>query len=376
MDIHVEEVKNKKQLKQFVLFQNALYKNNPYYVPSLYFDEVNTLDPEKNPACEFCDTRYFLAYKGKKIVGRIAGIINNRYIEIWKNKYARFGWVDFIEDPAVAEALFNAVEIWAKEQGMSGMQGPLGFTDFDKEGLLVEGFNVLGTLPTIYNHPYYPEYIESMGYIKEIDWVEYKIKIPNELQPDILRIANIAERRLKLKVVHLKKAKDVLPYAKKIFELLNDGYRQLFGFVPLTDAQVQAYTKQYFSFVNPDFLQVVVDSKNELAAIAITMPSLSKALQKSKGRLFPFGFMRLLRAIKHNDAVDLYLITVRKDLQGKGVNAILMREVQDACLKYGVKYVYTAPELETNINVRGQWKYYENEQDKRRRCYIKLFNKA
>ena len=373
MEIRIEEVKTKRQLKQFILFPNALYKNNPYWVPSLYFDEVSTLDPKKNPAFEFCRTRYFLAYKGTKIAGRIAGIINDRYIEIWKNKYARFGWIDFIEDFSVAKALFKAVEAWAKEQGMEGIQGPMGFTDFDKEGLLIEGFNELGTLPTIYNHPYYPQYLEREGYTKEVDWVEYKIKIPAQLQPDILRIANIAERRLKLKVVHLKKAKDVLPYAEDIFKLLNDGYKHLFGFVPLTGRQIQAYTKQYFSFINPDFIQVVVDSKNELAAIAITMPSLSKALQKSKGKLLPFGFMRLLRAIKHNDAADLYLITVRQDLQGKGVNAILMRETQSACLKYGIKYVYTAPELETNTNVRGQWKYYENEQNKRRRCYARVF---
>lgn len=372
VDIHIEEVKTKKQLKQFIVFPDTLYRNNPYWVPSLYFDEINTLDPKKNPAFEFCKARYFLAFRGKEIVGRIAGIINDRYIELWKNKYARFGWVDFIEDFSVAEALFNTVETWAKERGMTGIQGPLGFTDFDKEGMLVEGFNETGTLPTIYNYPYYPGYLERIGYVKETDWVEYRIKIPGEVQPDILRIANIAERRLKLKVVHLKRSKDLLPYAKKIFKLLNDGYKNLFGFVPLTDIQIQAYIRQYFSFVNPDFIQVVVDSNNELAAIGITMPSLSKALQKSKGKLFPFGFIRLLRAIKHNDLVDLYLITVRQDLQGKGVNAILMREAQTACIKYGVKTVYACPELETNMNVRGQWKYYENEQHKRRRCYTKL----
>jgi len=372
MTIRIEEVKTKKQLKRFIEFPNNLYKGSPYWVPALYFDESATLDPKKNPAFDFCKTRYFLAYKDEEIVGRIAGIINDRYIEIWKNKYARFGWVDFTEDIEVAKALFNAVESWAKEQGMAGIQGPMGFTDFDKEGLLVEGFNELGTLPTIYNHPYYPAYLERLGYAKEVDWVEYRIHIPDTVQPDILRIANIAERRLKLKVVRLKRSKDVLPYAGKMFELLNSGYKDLFGFVPLTGRQIEAYTKQYFSFVNPAFIQLVVDSRNELAALAISFPSLSKALQKSKGNLLPFGFLHLLKAIRRSEALDLYLITVRQDLQGKGVNAILMREAQQACIDHGIKAVYAAPELETNKNIRGQWKYYKNEQHKRRRCYTKL----
>ncbi len=373
MSIRIEEVKTKKQLKRFIEFPNSLYKASPFWVPALYFDEIATLDSKKNPAFDFCRTKYFLAYRGKEIVGRVAGIINDRYIEIWKNKYARFGWLDFTEDIEVAGALFNAVESWAQEQGMTGIQGPMGFTDFDKEGMLVEGFSELGTLPTIYNHPYYPDYLGRLGYAKEVDWVEYRIHIPDTVQPDILRIANIAERRLKLKVVRLKRSKDVLPYAKKMFELLNDGYKDLFGFVALSERQIAAYTKQYFSFVNPDFIQLVADGKNELAAVAISMPSLSKALQKSKGNLLPFGFLHLLNAIRRSEVLDLYLIAVRPDMQGKGVNAILMREAQQACIDHGIKTVYAAPELELNRDVRGQWKYYKNEQHKRRRCYTKLF---
>ncbi|MCX5785901.1 MAG: hypothetical protein NTX59_09445 [Elusimicrobia bacterium] len=371
MAIRIQEVKTKKDLKKFILFPGTLYKNNPCWVPALFFDELATLDPQKNPAFEFCKAVYFLAYDGDKIVGRIAGIINNRYIEIWKNAYARFGWVDFIDDTRVSAALFQAVENWSKEHGMKGVQGPMGFTDFDREGLLIEGFDRLGTLPTIYNFPYYPEHIEKLGYAKEVDWIDFKITLPKEMHPKIIRIANFAERRLKLHVIHLKKAKDLMPYAKEVFKLLNDGYKDLFGFVPLTDKQVDVYIKQYFSFVNPAFIQLVVDKDNKLAAVGITMPSLSKALQRAQGKLLPFGFIHILRALKKNDTVDLYLITVRKDLQGKGVNAIIMREAQLAYLKHGVTTLDAAPELETNTKIHEQWQYFDHIIDKKRRCYTR-----
>lgn len=370
MTIRIHEVTTKKELKKFISFPGTLYKNNPYWVPALFFDELATLDRQKNPAFEFCKAIYLLAYEGEKIVGRIAGIINDRHIEISETPYARFGWVDFIDDLRVSTALFQAVENWSKEHGMQGMHGPMGFTDFDREGLLIEGFDRLGTLPTIYNFPYYPKHIEELGYAKEVDWLDFKITI-KELPPKIVAIANYAERRLKLHVIRLRKAKDILPYTKEIFKLLNDGYKNLFGFVPLTDKQVGVYIKQYFSFVNPEFIQLVADQDNKLVAVGITMPSLSKALQRAKGKLFPFGFIHIFRALKKNDTVDLYLITVREDLQGKGVNAIIMREMQMAYIRHGVTILDAAPELETNTKIHEQWQFFDHIVDKRRRCYTK-----
>jgi hypothetical protein len=374
MSVTVREVSSKKELKKFVHFHRDLYKKCPQWVPSLDFDEMNTLDRKVNPAFDSCRAKYWLAYDGNRVVGRIAGIINEKYIEVWKNKYARFGWVDFIDDSEVSGLLFSTVENWAKENGMDGIQGPLGFTDFDKEGMLVEGFNEIGTLTGIYNYPYYPAHLEKLNYKKEIDWLEFQIKIaPNEKMD---RLAGIVEKRLKLKVLKLKKAKDIIPLARDIFKLLNDCYRDIFGFVPLSDKQVDYYTKQYFSFIHPDFIQIILDKDDKLAGFGLTMPSLSKALQKTGGKLFPFGFLHLLKAIKKNDKADLMLIAIREDLQGKGVNAIINREGYQAYKKNNITTVEACPQLETNQKVLTNWEHYDFRQHKRRRCFVKLFNPA
>lgn len=372
MSVTIKEVNSKKELKKFINFNKEMFKKCPQWVPSLDFDEMNTLNKKTNPAFDFCRAKYWLAYDDGRIVGRIAGIINDRYIEKWGNKYARFGWIDFIDDPDVSGALFSTVENWAKENGMDGVQGPLGFTDFDKEGMLVEGFDETGTMPTIYNYPYYPNHVERLGYKKEIDWLEFSIKIaPNE---KIDRIADMVEKRLKLQVVHLKKAKDIVPYAKDIFRLLNDCYTDIFGFVPLSDKQMDYYTKQYFSFIRPEFIQIILDKDGKLAAFGITLPSLSKALQKTQGKLFPFGFLHLLKAIKKNDKADLLLIAIRADMQGKGVNAVINREGYRAYAKNNITIVEACPQLETNQRVLSNWDHYDNRQHKRRRCFVKLFN--
>jgi len=371
MPVSVREVNSKKDLKAFVDFNRELYKKCPQWVPSLDYDELNTLSSKTNPAFDFCRAKYWLAYEGRRVVGRIAGIINERYIEVWKNKYARFGWVDFIDDPEVSRALFSTVEDWAKQNGMEGIQGPLGFTDFDKEGMLVEGFGETGTLAGIYNYPYYLKHLENLSYAKEIDWLEFQIKItPNEKMD---RLADIVEKRLKLKIVHLKKANDILPYAKDIFKLLNDCYKDIFGFVPLSDKQVKYYTKQYFSFIHPDFVQIILDKDGKLAGFGLTMPSLSKALQKTGGKLLPFGFLHLLKAIKKNDKADLLLIAIREDLQGKGVNAVINREGYRAYVKHNINTVEASHQLETNKKVLTLWEHYDARQHKRRRCLVKLF---
>ncbi|MCK4448022.1 MAG: GNAT family N-acetyltransferase, partial [Candidatus Marinimicrobia bacterium] len=278
------------------------------------------------------------------------------------------------DDESVSKLLLDKVENWARENGMEAIQGPLGFTDLDYEGMLIEGFEELGTLATIYNYSYYPKHLEKYGYTKDIDWVEFEIKAPKEVPEKINRIANIALERSNLRVLKVKKSKDLLPYAKDMFNVLNVAYRDIFGFVPLTDKQVDLYVKQYFGFIRPEYISIVLDKNDRVAAFAITMPSLSKALQKSNGRLFPFGFIYILKAMKKNNLIDLYLIGVLPEYQGKGVNSILIKELAKIFISKKIAKTETNVELENNYKVQAQWKLFEKRQHKRRRCYIKYLN--
>lgn len=373
MSIVIKEAISKKDLRVFAKFPLDLYKDNLYWVPQITADEVKLISRDSNPAFEFCDAGYWLAYKDGKLVGRIGGIINHRYNEKIGKQCARFSMIDLIEDPEVAKALLDTVENWAKSRGAVLLHGPFGFTDMDPEGMLVEGFEELGTIATIYNYPYYPTFMEQNGYIKEIDWIEYELIPAKEIPEKVARIAQISLERYHLKVLKFKKAKDLLPYAHEIFEVLNACYKDLHGFVSLTDKQIDLYIKQYFGFVVPEYIPIVVDAQNHVVAFGITMPSLSKAFQKAKGSLFPFGFIHILRAMKNNDRVDLYLTGVRPDYQDKGVNAIMMVEMNQVYIKNKVKKVESNPELETNTKVQAQWRFYEKRLHKRRRCYIKNF---
>ena len=373
MSVSIKEVVSKKDLKNFIKFPHTLYKDTPYWVPPLHFDEMTTLRKESNPAFDFCEARYWLAYKENEIVGRIAGIINKRAIGIWGRKHARFGWIDFIDDRDVSAALLSIVEQWAREKGMVGIDGPMGFTDFDKEGMLIEGFNEMGTLPTLYNHAYYPSHLENLNYKKEVDWLEFQFHFKGAVQEKMQRMAGIVLKRYNLKVHKFRKAKEILPFANEIFTLLNESYNDLFGFVPLTEKQIKYYTKHYFSFIRPDFIHMVLDKGEKVAAVVITMPSLAKALRKANGRILPFGFMHILKSIKQNEAADLYLIAVRKELQGKGVNAVLMNEVDTVFVRNNIMTADAAPQLETNERVIAQWEHYEHRQHKRRRCFTKVF---
>ena len=371
--ISIKEVVSKKDKRAFVKFPFKLYKDNPYWIPQINQDEIKLISPESNPAFEFCEAQYWLAYKGDDIVGRIGGIINRRYNEKIGKNCARFSAIDFIDDAEVVEILLKTVEDWAKSKGAVLLHGPFGFTDMDPEGMLVEGFDELGTIATIYNHSYYPKYMERNGYKKEIDWIEYELVPPKEIPEKVERVANIALERYKLRVLKMKKAKELMPYAKEIFQVLNTCYEDLHGFVSLTDKQIDMYIKQYFGFIVPDYVPVVVDENNHVVAFGITMPSLSKAFQKANGKLFPFGFIHILKAMKKNDRVDLYLTGVRPDYQDKGVNAVMMCEMNKVYLKYNIEKVESNPELETNSKVQAQWKFYEKRQHKRRRCFIKEF---
>jgi len=370
----IKEVSSRKELKQFIRFPFSLYANHPCWVPPLIFDELHTLRRDKNPAFEYCDASYWLAYKDGKIAGRIAGIINHRYIEKWGNQYARFGWVDFVDDPEVVGALFGAVEQWAMARGMTGIHGPLGFTDMDHEGMLVEGFDELGTLATIYNHPYYPRHLESLGYVKDADWLEFEVKIPTQLPEKAERVERIVKQKLGVRALEAKNAKQILPYARELFGVLNQAFAPLYAFVPLTDRQIDMCVKQYFSFIKPDFTKILLDANGRVAGFVIAMPSLSRALQKARGRLFPFGFVHLLAAMRKPKSIDLYLGAIRPDLQDKGADALLMTEMTRSAIANGIVSAESNIELEENVKVQSHWKYYDARQHKRRRCYLKKWS--
>jgi hypothetical protein len=372
MNIILKEVTTPKDLKRFVNFQYALYENNKFWVPPLKKEELFSLRRDKNPAFDFCETKYWLAYKDEQIVGRVAGIINQKFNDKFSKKIMRFGWIDFVEDDNVCDILLTAVEDWAKEKGMNEVHGPLGFTDMDGEGTLIEGFDEISTLGSIYNYPYYPKQIEQRGYSKDIDWVEFEVSMDNKPIPEkIRRISEIALKRNKLHVLKVKKSKDLLPYARELFYLINKSYKDLYGFVELSDKQIDMYVKQYFGFIKPEYLPIVLNEQNEMVAFGITMPSLSKAFQKCKGNLFPFGFIHVLKAMKNNNALDLYLTAVRPDMQDKGVNALIMGEINKTINNNNIRKVETNRELEDNSKVQAQWRFFEHRQHKRRRCYKK-----
>ncbi len=373
MNIILKEVSSRSGLKEFINFPFTLYKDNKFWVPPLIFDELKTLSKEKNPAFDFCEAKYWLAYKNDEIVGRIAGIINHKYNEKWNQKSARFGWIDFIDDEEVSKSLIDQVITWAKEKGMNKIHGPLGFTDFDGEGMLTEGFNELSTFGSIYNHSYYPNHIEKLGFEKDADWIEFTVKFdPNVPGPEkVSRIAEAVAERNKLHLLRVKKAKEMLPYAREVFYLINEAYKDLFGFVELTDRQIDMYVKAYFGFIKPDYVPIILDINNKVVAFGITMPSLSLAVQKSKGRLFPFGFIHILRAMKNNPDVDLYLTAVHPGMQNKGVNAMLMNEMHHVYVRNKIQRVETNRELEENAKIQAQWRFFENRLHKRRRCYKK-----
>jgi len=371
MNIRVQEVNNRTLLKKFVSFAYILYSGNKYWVPPLFMDEIKTLRKDKNPSFEFCEAKYWLAWRENRIVGRIAGIINHRFNQKVGKNYLRFGWIDFIDDEEVVRTLFDTLELWGKEKNMRYIHGPLGFTDMDYEGMLIEGFEELGTLATIYNYPYYPSHLEKLGFKKDTDWLEYQLIPPQQIPEKISRIADGIAKRYHLHLLKIKKAKELLPYAHQIFEVLNSAYNNLYGFVPLTEKQIDYYTKQYFGFIIPEYVPVVLDQNNKVAAFGITMPSLSRALQKNRGKLLPFGFLSLLKAMKFNSEIDLYLTAVRPDMQNKGVNAMLINEMNKIYVRNKIQSVESNPELEDNQKVQAQWRFFTQRQHKRRRCYIK-----
>ena len=373
--VEIREIQpTKRNLLKFVHFPiDVIYRDSKYYVPPLVTDEVNTLRPDKNPAFDFCEAAYFLAYRDGKIVGRIAGIINRVCNERSGKKEARFSYIDFIDDAEVVDALIEAVTRWAKSKGMEHLTGPLSFTDMDPEGMLIEGFDRMGTTGAVYSHPYYPKHMDRLGFVKDADWLEFLITIPKETPEKMARLSKIMRERLNLTTIkYTDRKKLVKDYGDAIFKLINVAYDELFGYSPLTDKQIKHYIKMYLPFLPLDDLSMVVEKDTrELIAVGITIPSMSKALIKNRGRLFPFGWKYLLDAFKHNDLVDLMLIAVKPEYQNKGVNALIFDDLIEVFNRHGYTHAESNHELELNTKVLQQWEYFENEQHKRRRAYTK-----
>lgn len=379
MAITIKEIDNdnKSQKKAFVKFPINLYKNCPYYVPPLVLDALETLNIKKNPAFDFCEMQLFLAFRNNEIVGRIAAIINHNANKVWNQKNGRFGFVDFIDDNEVVDALFTAAEKWLKAKGMTEIVGPMGFTDLDHEGLLIEGYDRISTMSTTYSYPYYKTQIERLGFVKEVDWKEFYIKIPPQTPERHHRIANLVATRSNLKVLKFNSLKQIKPYVDKLFRLLNLAYEPLYGFAPLTDRQIEYYVKMYVPLIRWDIVCIVIEEATDnVVGFGITVPNLSNALIKSRGKLFPFGWISLLKALKFrgNKVVDLMLMGVAPEYQGKGVNAIIFDDFITSAYKSGFKMVETNPELEINNKMVSLWDGFEAEQHKKRRAYKKKLN--
>jgi len=370
--IRIVEVQTKKQLSEFIKFPDKLYKGNKYRVPQLHAFEKECLSPDKNPAFDYCEAKYWLAYEDTKIAGRIAGIINNKANDIWKEKAVRFGWIDFIDNPEVSSALISTVENWGKSKGMTKSQGPLGFTDMDLEGTLVEGFDEISTQTVIYNYPYYPVYIEKEGYSKDVDWIQYEIKVPDKIPDKVKRISELVQQKYHVKILEFKKAKEILPYGHKMFLTYNEALRHLYGFVPLSEKQIKYYINQYFSMVNPKYINFIVDDNDNVVGFGLCFLSLSKAFMKAKGKLYPFGFIHILRAMRKNDVADLLIQAVTDDYNGKGLPAMFYARIMQTFIDNGVKTVISSSVLEENKSSFLMFtKGYEARQHMRRRSYSK-----
>ena len=369
MAVTIKTVSTKKDFKTFARFGNKLYKGNPYYVPSMPWDDLNTFDKEKNGAFEFSDAEFYLAYKDGNVVGRVAAIVNYKANEAWKVDQVRFGWIDFIDDLEVSKALLDAVVAFGKARGMKQIVGPLGFTDFDPEGMLVEGFDRVSTMALIYNYPYYPEHLKKLGYVKETGWVEYRITIPEQLPEKHVKFAEIVKDRYNLKVRKLTKRQiRTENYGRKLFQLINETYCVLYGYSLLSPKQIDMYVDVYLSLVDMKMLSFIENQEGELIAAGITIPSLAEALQKYNGEILPFGWWHLLKAMfwKKPDTLDLLLIGVRPDYQNKGVNSLLFVDLFQNYRKLGFKYAETNANLETNAKVQAMWDPFEKELHKRR----------
>ncbi len=374
MAVTIKRITSRLELRSFVDFPNRLYKGNPYFVPKIFMDEMDTLTPSRNPAFQFSEAAKFLAYKDGEIVGRVAAIVNHRANDKWNHKEVRFGWIDFIDDPEVSKALIDKVAEFGRQRGMERIVGPLGFTDFDPEGMLVDGFDQLCTMALIYNHPYYPKHLEAMGFQKEIDWLEYKVFVPEKLPEKIERVSRVAQERYGYRVrkITSKEVKrEGLGY--KIFDLINKNYDVLYNYTPLTEELIDKYVGSYLGVLDMNFVSLIEDKDGELAGVGITMPSITKALQKCGGKLFPTGWIDVMDSLyfHREGSVEMLLIAVRPESRPHGLLAMILGDLIPRFIKAGISFGETNAELESNKAVQSPWDMFEKEYTKRRRTYIK-----
>ena len=379
-DIIIKKVSNKRELKAFIRFNYELYKDCPYAVPDFLEYTLDTFNPRKNAAFDFCEADFFLALKDGQIVGRVAAIVNHKANQTWDTKNARFGWIDFVDDPEVSQALLRTAEDWGRAHGCDKLTGPLGFTDMDPEGMLTDGYDQLSTMSTTYNYPYYPQHMERLGYTKEVDWVERKILTPKTDRPahmdKYFRVAEMSAKRYGLRIRKFKNAREIREgkWAQKLFDVVNKAYAPLYGYSEMTPRQIDQYVREYMPFLDMRLVTAVEEeATGRVVAMGVGMPSLSRALQKAKSKLFPFGWWHLAKALyfKHADIVDLLLVAVLPEFQNKGVNALLFADLIPVCQQMGFKFGETHPQLETNEKSQGQWAYLDAEIHKRRRCWQK-----
>ena len=368
-DIKVKQVLNSSDLELFIKFPMELYKGNPYYVPPLINEEKSIWMKEENPALQYSEAAQFLAYKGENIVGRIAVMINHKEEKELGIQKVRFGWLDFIDDIEVSKALINTAIEYAKSKGISKIEGPMGFTNLDKAGMLTKGFDKLATMIGIYNFDYYPKHMEQLGLVKEKEWVEFEINFPDTLPDKVEKFSKLIAEKYELELVKFKAKKDILPLVDSMFKLLDDTYKNLSTYTPITQEQIKHYKEKYFKFIDKDYIVCIKDKSGSLISFAITMPSYSKALQKAKGKLFPFGWWHLLNAGKKNDRANFYLIGIHPQYQKRGVTAIIFKEIYETFKKKGVKFLETNPELEENASIQALWQDYNPINHKRRRTY-------
>lgn len=370
--IEIREVKTKKDLKKFIYYPLKLYKNEPNYTPPLFSDDYKDFT-DKNPSLKVCKIKCFLAYKDKEIVGRLCAVINPPMNEKFNNKRMRFRHFDVIDDIEVTKALFKAAIEFGKEYGLDEVEGPNGFTDMDKEGMLIEGFEYNNLFITYYNYPYFVKHMEEIGMKKEVDWVEYRLEFPSTPDQRVDRISSLVKKR-GYKVLKFKNHKEVKPYIHKAFDIYNKAFAPLYGTVNLSRELVEYYVGSFLPLLNSDFISIIEDKNQEVVGMCVVIPSLSKASKACNGKLFPFGWINLLHALNHNDTIDMLLIAVKPELQGLGINAILMNEIHKACIKHGIKYGETGPELENNVMVQSQWKTMEHQLTRRRRLWTARFD--
>lgn len=371
MGIEIREVLNTSDRKQFVNLQFKLYKGCPFWVPPFKNDEINGLDPAHNPAYRFCKAKFWLAYRNNECVGRIGAIINEKYNQKIGTSIGRISRIEFIDDAEVSNILFKTAEDWLREQGMKEVQGPLGFTNLDTQGLLIEGFDHLQSIASVYHHAYYQGHFERLGYEKEIDWLEFRLTM-EAIPEKAAKLADMIAQRYHLKILTFTKNKELLPHGHRIFKLLNTAFEELFSVSAFDDDMIDYYSNKYFKLLNPKFVKLIETKEGELAGFIIGVPSLSKAMQKANGSLYPFGFIPVLKALKHPDEMDIFLTGVDPKLQGTGVPAILINELQKTILEHKIDFVETTGIFETNQKAIQHWKNYKHIQHKRRRCFKKM----